>query len=173
MTAIAYYNGMIVGDNQHLSLSLPIQKKFGDKVFVSQCKTFAYGFSGTSVNKTIQPLLEAFIQKAIEYLTLHQSDKINSKDIDPEFQMNLDHGVVMTKSESFVFRLYGGEGNIVRNNVDIAHGCGSGGIVLASLLLVDTDPYVAMEMVNSVDPLTGTEATVIKASSLKQFILRG
>lgn len=173
MTAIVYHKGQLIADDVHLALTCPIRRLRHKKIFVSKDKTFAYGFASTTLNDSIRPMVEEWVRKCIEQLSVSTSDSIDVSEIDPSFSLNIEYGYAMTKHEVFFFRQDKGKG-IVRRTTGITQGCGSGGALCAALLITGSSIEKAMKQTNAIDPVgTGDTPTIIKASSLKPFIIRG
>lgn len=173
MTTIVYHKGQLIADDVHLALTNPVQRLRKKKIFISKDRSFAYGFASTSINDSIRPSIEEWVRKCIEELTVSTTDSINISDIDDAFSLNIEYGYAMTKHEVFFFRQDKGEG-IVRRTTGITQGCGSGGVLCATLLLTGSSIEKAMKQTSEIDTIgTGSTPTIIKASSLKPFVIRG
>lgn len=170
MTAIAYHKGSLIADNVHLTLSTPAQKVIYPKIFVSKCKTFAYGFTGTTLNDTVRGEVEEFVRKGISTLIISKRDFVLTTDFCKEgLELNVENGLAITSHHAFYFR----EETKKMFRLVSTQGIGSGGDILTGVLLSGKSPETALKMVNMVDTMSGSTATIIKGSSLKPFILKG
>lgn len=171
MTAIVHHKGMLIADDLHLSLSFPIQRFHKKKIFISPCKTFAYGFCNSSIEDSMKPDIEFFVRKAIEQLSVQKSEFILRKDIDAEFDFNVENGIAITRHEAFFFN---DKTTGIRRATGITQGCGSGGIMLSAMLATGVSIEKAFKKLAEIDPYCCSgNFTIIKNTQLKPFIIRG
>lgn len=171
MTAVVYHDGKLIGDRKNVVLTLPTTFVDAPKVFISKDKQFAYGVAGSTINESIRERLEQQLRVLLEYAVLAKEDVIEvCKLFEDTYIDGFAHGTIMTRELQWgIF----GSGGKARRLDGHTHGIGTGGNLLASMLICGMDLKKAMPVVNHMDMLTGTKVDVIHANKLKPFIIKG
>jgi hypothetical protein len=171
MTAIVYHDGKLIGDRKQVALTIPTAFEDGPKVFISRDKQFAYGATGSAIHDSIRDELEAQLRMVLERLVLDKRDVVPLADIMGDDKIEcFTHGTVMTRDHQWGIMSYGSRFRRLEGHT---HGVGTGGTLLASMLVCGMSLKDAMPVVERLDHLTGTKVDVIYASRLKPFVIKG
>ncbi len=194
MTAIVCYNGVLYGDRAYSSGTLPFRLHVdGDKVLVSECKSFAYGMAGFNVLDHIaKDKLEKLLMGVYIYMTcidIQRELKIDVREgIVPETSAEifkqLDEVltttgwctlIVMFKTIHLILRRSHSQSELtisLKSN-QVATSEGTGGDLLLTALLTGASPQEAIEIASSIDPFTGTVIDIVESKKLKSVKIGG
>lgn len=171
MTAIVFHDGKLIGDRKQVALTNPIAFHDGPKVFISKDKQFAYGCAGDAISESVRDALELKLRVLLERVTVEPEAVMSVEDALGEHSLgNFVHGTLVTRD--LQIGLFAG-GNRVRRLEGHTHGIGTGGTLLASMLVCGMELKEAAIATNRLDHLTGSKVDVIDTSKLKPFVIKG